>query len=101
MSDARAHAGIGFEESVHAVLVTRQDDHELVAVVLHDLEQDIDAFLTVILGIGRTVQVIRLVDEQDAAHGAIQDTLGLRRGLPMNSPTRSSRMAWTRCPDSR
>src|SRR6516225_7174355 len=49
MSDPRAHARIALEELVHAVLITRQDDHELVAVILHDLEQDIDAFLAVVL----------------------------------------------------
>ena len=48
MRDPRAHAGVALEEHVHAVLVARQDHHQLVPVVLHHLEQDVDAFLTVI-----------------------------------------------------
>ena len=51
-------------------------------VVLHDLEQDLDRFLAVVLGVGVPVQVIGLVDEQHAAHGPVQDLLGLGRGLP-------------------
>ena len=41
MRDPRAHAGVALEEPVHAVLVARQDHHQLVPVVLHHLEQDI------------------------------------------------------------
>jgi hypothetical protein len=47
--DPGTHAGIGLEEIVHAVLIAREDYHQLVPVILHYLEQDIDALLAVVL----------------------------------------------------
>ena len=51
----------------------------IVALVLHHLEKDLDRLLAVVALVFRTVEVIGLVDEQHAAHGALQDLLGLRR----------------------
>jgi len=48
MRDPRAHAGVALEEHVHAVLVACQDHYQLVAVVLHHLEQDVDTLLAVV-----------------------------------------------------
>jgi hypothetical protein len=80
--DPRAHARIGLEERVHPVLVPGQDDHQVLALVLHHLEQDLDGLLAVVALVFRPVQVVGLVDEQHAAHGALEDLLGLRRGVP-------------------
>jgi len=80
--DPGAHAGIGLEERVHPVLVAGQDDHQVLALVLHDLEQDLDGLLPVVALVLRAVQVVGLVDEQHAAHGPLEDLLGLGRGVP-------------------
>ena len=82
VSDPGAHPGIGAEELIHPVLVARQDHHELVALVLHHLEQDADRLLPEVPGVGDVEQVVRLVDEQHPAHGLFQHPLRPRRGLP-------------------
>ena len=48
MGDARAEAGVGLEEPVHLVGVAGEDDDEVVAVVLHHLQQDLDRLLAVV-----------------------------------------------------
>ena len=80
--DAARHPRVGLEELVHAVLVAGEDDDEVVALVLHDLEQDLDRFLAVVLLVFRAVQVVGLVDEEHAAHRPLQDVLGLGRRMP-------------------
>jgi two-component system, NarL family, sensor kinase len=79
--DARGHAGVGPEKDIHPVGVTGQDDHQVVALRLHHLEQDLDGLLAVIPLVLRAVQVVGLVDEQHPAHGALEHVLGLRRGV--------------------
>jgi hypothetical protein len=49
VGDARLHAGVGFEEALHAVGVAGEDHHQVVALVLHHLQQDLDRFLAVVL----------------------------------------------------
>ena len=80
--DPGAHPRVGREEAVHPVLVAGEDDDELVPLVLHDLEQDVDDLLAVIARVLGPVQVVRLVDEQHPAHGPVQHPLRLRRRLP-------------------
>ena len=77
--DARRHPGIAPEERVHPVLVAGEDHDEVVALVLHDLEQDLDRLLPVVALVLGPVQVVGLVDEQHAAHRALQHLAGLRR----------------------
>ena len=79
--DARTHAGVGAEEGLHAVLVAGQDHDQVVALVLHHLQQDLDRLLSVVALVLRAVQVIGLVDEQHAAHRLLQHFLGLRSGV--------------------
>jgi hypothetical protein len=55
--DARAHARVGLEEGVHAVLVAGQDHHQVVALVLHHLQQDLDRLLAVVALVLGAVQV--------------------------------------------
>ena len=81
MRDARAHPGVGAEERLHPVVVAGQDDHEPVAVGLHGLEQHLDRLLPVVALVLGAVQVVGLVDEQHAAVGALDDLLGLGRGM--------------------
>ena len=77
--DARAHAGVGAEERLHPVLVAREDDDEVLALGLHDLQQDLDRLLPVVALVLRAVQVVGLVDEQHAALGALEHVARLGR----------------------
>ena len=81
VGDSGAEAGIGLEELVHPVGVAGQDDHQVVALVLHDLEQDLDRLLPVVAFVIRAIEVIGLVDEQHPAHRLLQDLLRLGRGV--------------------
>ncbi len=78
MGDAAGHAGVGLEKRVHPVLVAGQDHDEIVALVLHHLQQDLDRLLPVVALVLGAVQVVGLVDEQHAAHRLLQHLLGLR-----------------------
>ena len=98
MRDARAHAGIGAEEGLHPVLVAGQDHHQVIALVLHHLQQDLDRFLAVVALVLGAVEVVGLVDEQHAAHGLLETSLVLGAVWPMYWPTRSSRVTATRWP---
>ena len=71
----------GFEakEGLHAIAVARQDDDEVVALGLHDLQQDLDRLLAVVALVLGAVEVVRLVDEEHAAAGALEHLPGLRR----------------------
>ena len=82
MGDARAKARIAGEEAVHAVRVAGEDHHQIVALVLHHLQQDLDGLLAVVALVLGLVEVIGLVDEQHAAHRLLQHFLRLRRGVP-------------------
>ena len=95
MGHARSHARVGLEEDVHPVLVSGQDHQQVVPPVLHHLQQDVDALLAVVFRVVGPVQGVGLVDEQHAAHRAVENRLVLGAVCPMNSPTRSSRMACT------
>ena len=81
VGDARRHAGIAGEERVHPVLVAGEDHDQVVALVLHHLQQDLDRLLAVVALVLGPVQVVRLVDEQHAAHRALQHLRGLGRGV--------------------
>ncbi len=77
VGDPRAHPRVGGEEGVHPVLVAGQDHHDLVPLVLHHLQQDLDRLLAVVPLVVGPVQVVGLVDEQHAAHGSLEDLIGL------------------------
>ena len=81
VGDAGTEAGIGGEEARHALAVAGEDHDEILALVLHHLEQDLDGFLTVVALVVGPMQVIGFVDEQHSAHRLLQDLLGLRRGV--------------------
>ena len=81
VGDPRGHARVGPEERVHPVGVAGQDHHQVLAVVLHDLQQDLDRLLPVVALVLRPVQVVRLVDEQHPAHRPLEHLLGLGRGV--------------------
>ena len=82
MRDARTDPRVRLEERLHAVAIAREDHDEVVAVVLHHLQQDLDRLLAVVALVLRSIEVIRLVDEQHAAHRALQHLAGPRRRVP-------------------
>ncbi len=82
VSDPRAHPRVGLEEGVHAVFVACENDHELVALVLHHLKQNLDGLLAEVTLVLSPVEGVRLVDEQHPAHRPVKKPFGLRRGLP-------------------
>src|SRR2546430_3450512 len=60
----RSHPRVGAKEGVHALLVARQDHDQIVALVLHDLQQDLDGLLSVVALVLGPVEVVRLIDEE-------------------------------------
>ena len=63
-------ARVGVDELVHQAVVACDDDDEILAVILHGLQQRVDGLQTeVVFGFG--VQAVGLVDEQHAAKGAL------------------------------
>src|SRR5260221_13213893 len=81
MSDARPKTRIAAKKFLHAVRIACEDDHEVLALVLHDLQQDLDSLLAVVSLVLVTVERVCLVNEQDAAHAPLQNFLGLRLGV--------------------
>ena len=81
VGNARAHARVGLEEGVHPVFVAGQDHHQVVALVFHHLQQDLDRLLAVVALVLGPVQVVGLVNEQHPAHGPLEHLFGLGRGV--------------------
>jgi hypothetical protein len=81
VGDTGGHPRVGPEERRHPVGVTGQDDHKLLALGLHHLQEDLDGLLPVVTLVLRAVQVVGLVDEQHAAAGPGQHLFGLGRGV--------------------
>jgi hypothetical protein len=71
MRDARTKTRIALEEHFHARRVTGENHDQIVTLVFHCLEQDLDRLLTVVAFVFRAIQVIRFVDEKHTAHRAL------------------------------
>ena len=69
------------DELFHQAIVARDDHDEVVAVILHRLEQRVDGLLTEVV-VALAVEGVGLVHEQHAAHGLLDDLLGLQGCLP-------------------
>jgi hypothetical protein len=80
--DAGRHPRVEPEELVHPVAVAGEDHDESLALVLHHLKQDLDRLDAVVTLVLRTVEVVGLIDEEDAASGALQHVPRLRGGVP-------------------
>ena len=78
--EAGFQSGIGVDEPIHQIGVARYDDHQIVPVILHGLEDGVDGLLTEVV-LALTVEGIGLVDEQHAAQRLLDDLLGLDGGL--------------------
>mmetsp|Transcript_30509 Transcript_30509/g.71503 ORF Transcript_30509/g.71503 Transcript_30509/m.71503 type:complete len:336 (-) Transcript_30509:397-1404(-) len=71
------HTGNVGEEPVHSVLVTGNGNDEVILVVLHNVEKNLNGLLAVITVVSGIVEVVRLIDKEDAAHGLLDHLLGL------------------------
>ena len=80
--DPGGHARVGPEEHVHPVGVPGQDDDDIIAVRLHELQQDLNGLLAVVALVLRPVEVVRLVDQEDSAHRPLEYFLGLGCRMP-------------------
>ena len=72
-------SGIAVDELLHGLCIARDDDNQVVSVVLHSLEDRVDGFLAesvILLG-----QRISFVDEENAAHRFFDLFLGLEGRL--------------------
>ena len=83
--------GLERKKSSMRSLISGEHHHQLVAIVLHHLEQDLDRLLAVVPLVLGPMQVVGLVDEQDAAEGALQHLLGLRRRVARRTGRRGRR----------
>ena len=73
--EAGGEAGVGLDELLHEVGVTGNDDDEGISVVLHGFEDGIHGFLTVVSLFVGVCEGVSLIDEEDAAHGFLDDLL--------------------------
>ena len=60
VTDARVESGDVIVEGSHAVGVAGHDDDEVLLVVLHDVEKDLDALLPVVAVVGGVVKIVGL-----------------------------------------
>ena len=70
--EAGLKAGVRVDEFLHQAVVARDDHDEVVAVVLHRLEQRVDGLLTEVV-VALAVERVGLVDEQHAAERLFDD----------------------------
>ncbi len=73
--------GLLSEKFFHAVGVAGENHDQIVAMVLHHLQQDFDRLLAVVALVVGLVKIIGLVDEQHAAHRLFQHFAGFRRRM--------------------
>ena len=77
----RTKTWVGIDETLHLVLVTCHDDHQVVAIVLHALEQRSDSLspiiVTLVFGQG-----VSLVDKEHTTQCRINQRIGLGSRLP-------------------
>ena len=70
--EAGLKAGVRLDELFHQAVVARDDHDEIVAVVLHRLEQRVDGLLTEVV-VALAVECVGLVDKQHAAERLFND----------------------------
>ena len=70
--EAGLKAGVRLDELFHQAIVARDDHDEVVAVILHRLEERIDGLLTEVVA-ALAVKCVGLVDKQHAAERLFDD----------------------------
>ena len=68
--------GVGVDEPVHEIVIPRRDDHQIVPVVLHGLEDGVDGLPAEVV-LRSAVEGVGLVDEQHAPQGGVDNLPGL------------------------
>jgi hypothetical protein len=91
MGDARAHPRVHLEERIHAVGVAGEEAHELVAIVLHYLQEDFGRLLAVV------ALVFGPVMNRTPPNARLRTSLVFGAVWPTYCPTRSSRVTATTC----
>jgi len=81
VSDTGLHTRNVREELVHSVFVAGNGNDEVVLVVLHDVEENLDGLLSVVPVVGRVVEVVGLIDEEDSSESLLDHLLGLGGGV--------------------
>ena len=81
MCDARPKTRVRYKKAFDALAITGQDYYQILALIFHHLQKDLDCFLPVILLVFRTVQIVGFVDEEHPAHGALEYLFGFRRSV--------------------
>ena len=73
-------AAVGGEEGLHLLGVTRQNDHQLIPVILHSLYKSVDGFQpeAVLLA---AVEAVCFVNEEHTAQSALDDAVGQGGGV--------------------
>ena len=80
MREPAPQAGVGVDERAHLVFVAGHDHREVLALLLHHLDERGDGLVTEVdEAVGG--ERVRLVDEQHAADRLLDDLLDLDRGL--------------------
>mmetsp|Transcript_62682 Transcript_62682/g.152586 ORF Transcript_62682/g.152586 Transcript_62682/m.152586 type:complete len:308 (-) Transcript_62682:420-1343(-) len=77
VTDTRHHSRNVREEFVHTVLVPGKSDDEVVLLVLHDVQQNLDRFLSVVTVISCVVQIVCLIDQKHSTHSLLDHLLRL------------------------
>ena len=77
----RRQTGVGGHEPPHLLGIAGDDHHELVAEILHVLQQRVDGVLAERVALVLGDQPVGLVDEQHPAQGVLADLLHALRGL--------------------
>ena len=79
-AEAALQTRIGRDEHGHLVRIAGGDHGEVVAVVLHELDDGVDRLATEVL-LAAAGECVRLVDQQGAAERLLEHGLRLRRRL--------------------
>src|SRR5437868_13527132 len=94
MCDSRPKTRIRYKKVFYALAISSQDYHQILALIFHDLQKDLDGFLSVILLVFRTVQIVGLVDEEYAAHGALEHLFGRSEERRVGKECRCGCVGW-------
>src|SRR5258708_26609874 len=74
--NARTDTRVGLEEGFHTVLIARENNDEIIALILHHLQEDLDGFLSIVPFVFLTVEVVGLINEEHPSHSSLTAVFG-------------------------
>ena len=80
VGETAGKAAVGGEEGLHLLGVTRQNDHQLVPVILHSLYKSVDGFQPEAV-LFTPVEAVCFVNEEHTAQCALDDAVGQGSGV--------------------